>query len=135
MRKAYRVKSEKDFSAVYHKGHSKANRQFVVYQLSKQQPHFRIGISVGKKIGNAVHRNAVKRKIRQAIFELKPYLKSNVDFIVIARKPADKMTTKEVKQSLIHVLRLSHLFETDPSIQNENDKTTEENISEHEQEK
>lgn len=115
MRKSYRVKSEQDFSMVFNHGKSKANRQFVIYHLPKEQAHFRIGISVGKKIGNAVHRNAVKRKVRQAIYELKPYIKSDVDFIVIARKPADKMSTAEVKSSLIHAMRLSHLFTEDPS--------------------
>lgn len=131
MRKTYRVKSEKDFSRVFHEGQSKANRQFVVYQLPKpSQPHFRIGISVGKKIGNAVHRNAVKRKIRQAVTELKPYIKADVDFIVIARKPVDTMSTAEVKKSLIHVMRLCQLFTTDPVITSTFHRTSEDNTSE-----
>lgn len=130
MRKSFRVKSEQDFSAVFHRGASKANRQFVVYQLEKQQNHFRVGISVGKKIGNAVERNAVKRKIRQAIFELKPFLQANVDFIIIARKPSAQMSTAEVKKSLIHVLRLSDLFVTDPLNGTKSARTSEENPSE-----
>lgn len=110
MRKSFRVKSEKDFGNVFHSGQSTANRQFVVYKLKKEQAHFRIGISVGKKIGNAVMRNAVKRKIRQSVTELKPQIESNYDFIVIARKPAAEMTTAEVKKSLIHVLSLAKIY-------------------------
>lgn len=110
MRKSYRVKSEKDFGKVFHNGHSTANRQFVIYRLEKDQPHFRIGISVGKKIGNAVTRNAVKRKIRQSITELKAGIDPSNDFIVIARKPAADMTTAEVKKSLIHVLSLAKIY-------------------------
>lgn len=111
MRKSFRVKKEKEFQKVFHNGVSKANRQFIVYVLDKQeQPHFRVGLSVGKKIGNAVMRNAVKRKIRQAITELKSELKPDIDFIIIARKPAAEMSTEEVKKSLIHVLKLSKLL-------------------------
>ena len=49
MRKAYRVKTEQDFQKVFQKGKSFANRKFVVYVLQKDQPHFRVGLSVGKK--------------------------------------------------------------------------------------
>lgn len=115
MRKSYRVKSEKDFSLVFHQGDSKANRQFVVYSIEKEQKHFRVGLSVGKKIGNAVTRNRVKRLMRQALTDLKPYIKSNVDFIIIARKPTKAMSQDQVKASLIHVMRLQGLFHTDPS--------------------
>lgn len=114
MRKSYRVKKEKEFQLVFHTGASKANRQFVVYVLEKKgQPHFRAGLSVGKKIGNAVARNAVKRKIRQALLELKPYIRPDLDFIVIARKPTAEMSMEEIKKSLVHVLKLAHVLETE----------------------
>ena len=112
MRKSFRVKKEKEFQKVFHDGVSKANRQFVIYVLDKkEQPHFRDGLSVGKKIGNAVVRNAVKRKIRQALTELKADLVQDVDFIVIARKPVAEMSAAEVKRSLLHVLKLSNLLQ------------------------
>ena len=58
----------------------------MVYVLEKpRQAHFRVGISVGKKIGNAVTRNAVKRKIRASLFQLKDRISPEIDFIVIAR--------------------------------------------------
>ncbi|WP_440483876.1 ribonuclease P protein component, partial [Salmonella enterica] len=55
--------------------------------------------SVGKKIGNAVVRNRVKRKIRQAIFELdrENVLIHEADFLVIARKPVVSMSVEECK--------------------------------------
>lgn len=112
MRKAYRVKKESDFQKVFHHGKSTANRQFVLYVIDKkEQPHFRVGLSVGKKIGNAVVRNKVKRKIRQSLTELKPKLKTEKDFIVIARKPAASMSVKETKKSLIHVLKLAKMLD------------------------
>lgn len=111
MKKSFRVKREKEFQKVFNNGSSKANRQFVLYVLDKEdQIHFRVGISVGKKVGNAVMRNAVKRKIRQALLELKPIIHSEIDFIIIARPPTAKMSTEEVKKSLIHVLKLAHVL-------------------------
>ena len=120
MRKSYRVNKEADFQQVFEKHDSVANRQFVIYQMEKpDQPHFRVGISVGKKIGNAVHRNWVKRRVRQSITELKPYLKQDVDILIIARPIADGLSMKEVKSSLVHVLHLAHLLDADYSEEKE----------------
>ncbi|BBP93606.1 hypothetical protein BsIDN1_72240 [Bacillus safensis] len=47
-----------------------ANRQFVIYQLDQpNQVELRLGLSVSKKIGNAVMRNRIKRLIRQVFLE------------------------------------------------------------------
>lgn len=113
MKKAYRVKSEKDFQKVFDEGESKANRQFVIYKLPKEgQKHFRVGISVGKKIGNAVKRNQVKRRVRHALMELEKESTFDhaLDFIVIARNPVTDMNYAEIKKSLNHVLSLSHII-------------------------
>lgn len=110
MKKVYRVKSKSDFQKVFRLGESTANRQFVIYVLDKpNQAHFRVGISVGKKIGNAVMRNKVKRKIRQILLEMdqEQLIAHQKDLIVIARKPVSQMTIHEMKKSLNHVLNLA----------------------------
>lgn len=112
MKKSYRVKSERDFQLVFTQGISHANRNFVCYKLKKnEQKHFRVGISVGKKIGNAVTRNDVKRKIRQSVLELKPQIQSDVDFLLIARASAKDLSMVEVKKNIRHVMNLAKLLE------------------------
>ncbi|TYR80307.1 ribonuclease P protein component [Priestia megaterium] len=112
MNKKYRIKKNEEFQKVFKNGTSFANRQFVIYVLDQpSQQHFRVGFSVGKKIGNAVTRNRVKRLARQIMFELSPYLKQNKDYIVIARQPAATMNYEEVKKSLQHVLKRAKLFQ------------------------
>ncbi|WP_449622064.1 ribonuclease P protein component [Robertmurraya sp. Marseille-Q9965] len=111
MKKENRVKKNKDFQEIFKKGKSFANRQFVVYSLRKPgQTHFRIGLSVSKKLGNAVMRNQIKRYIRQAFLELEDDLQNEFDYIIIARKPVADMDFFEIKSSLIHVLKLSKVL-------------------------
>ncbi|WP_064092103.1 ribonuclease P protein component [Rossellomorea aquimaris] len=106
MRKDQRVKKNKEFQEIFKKGTSYANRQFVLYLLKKEEPQpFRIGISVSKKIGNAVCRNKIKRYVRQSFLELKEDVQGNYDYLIIARKPAAEMNFHEVKSSLTHVLK------------------------------
>lgn len=111
MKKSRRVKSEFDFQKVFKKGKSFANRQFVVYGLEKEgQKQFRIGLSVSKKLGNAVFRNQIKRYIRQSFHELDSDLRQDMDYVIIARKPAATMDFEEIKKSLEHVLKISKVL-------------------------
>ena len=111
MKKSYRVKKDREFQQVFHKGKSTANRQFVIYKLNKEaQAHFRVGISVSKKLGNAVTRNRLKRRIRHILMELDDQITQNADFIVIARSPIVQMSYQEMKSSMMHVLKLAALL-------------------------
>lgn len=110
MKKTYRVKRAQDFQAIFDHGKSVANRRFVVYHLESSQKHFRVGLSVSKKLGNAVTRNRVKRKLRHVLMALTPDLKHQ-DFVVIARKGVEDLDYHEIKKNLEHVLALAQLLE------------------------
>lgn len=110
MEKAYRIKRNSDFQAIYKNGKSVANRQFVVYTYKNRDlKHFRLGISVSKKLGNAVTRNRIKRAIRENFKVHKQNIIAK-DIIVIARQPAKDMNTLEIQSSLEHVLKIAKVF-------------------------
>ena len=111
MKKSFRVKREKDFKAIFKDGTSLANRKFVVYQLENQQNHFRVGLSVSKKLGNAVTRNQIKRRIRHILQSVKGSLVEHVDFVVIARKGVETLEYVEMEKNLLHVLKLSKIYQ------------------------
>lgn len=111
MKKNYRVKREDEFQHVFKQGVSSANRQFVIYVLEKpDQPHFRVGISVGKRIGNAVARNWVKRRIRQTLTNVKNQIRSDIDFLVIARPSVSGMEMAQVQDHLLHALKVAKVL-------------------------
>ena len=111
MKKRFRVKKEKDFNAIFKKGKSFANRKFVIYRLENNVQHFRVGLSVSKKLGNAVTRNQIKRRIRHILIEHKNQLVENVDFVVIARKGVEILDYAEMEKNLLHVLKLSKIYQ------------------------
>lgn len=105
MKKAYRLKKNKEFQHVFKRGKSFANRQLVMYYTeNREQTHFRIGLSVGKKIGNAVTRNRIKRCLRQSFHELDGRINAPIDIVIIARNPTKDMNCLEIKKSLMHIL-------------------------------
>ncbi|MBM0065390.1 ribonuclease P protein component [Alkalicoccobacillus gibsonii] len=106
MRKEQRIKKNEEFSAVFNHGRSVANRQFVLYVLQKEeQEQFRLGLSVSKKVGNAVVRNRIKRLIRTVFQEKQEILLPHCDYVVIARKPTATMDYYEFHASLAHVMK------------------------------
>ncbi|MGT2911474.1 ribonuclease P protein component [Streptococcus cameli] len=118
MKKTYRVKREKDFDQIFSQGKNVANRKFVVYHIPNGQEHFRVGLSVSKKLGNAVTRNTIKRKLRHIIQECRPYLNSE-DLVVIARKGVEELDYHELKKNLLHVLKLANIYQEGASLEKE----------------
>lgn len=112
MKKKHRVKKQGDFQAIFHHKNSVANRQFIFYQLDKEdQKYFRVGLSVSKKLGNAVVRNRIKRYMRQVITEEKEYISKGKDYVIIAREPCVEMAYIDFKKSFIHVLKKAKVWQ------------------------
>lgn len=111
MKKLEKLRKNKDFQTVYQKGKSTANRQFVVYVLKRSnQEYSRMGLSVSKKMGNAVTRNRIRRYIKEAITMMEDKLQLGNDYIIISRKASVDMDFHQVKSSLQHVLKRAGVF-------------------------
>ena len=112
MKKSYRIKKEKEFQKIIYHKDSYANRNFVIYIYpAESNTHFRVGLSVGKKVGNAVTRNKVERRIRESLFEMKETIKPNYNIVVIARPKLADLSLGEVKSNLEHVFKLANIIE------------------------
>ena len=99
MKKELRVKKSTEFETIIKKRKSVANREFVLYWNPNDLEHMRIGLSVGKKIGNAVARNKTKRQVRMMVHELFTKEDHN-DYILIVRKPYSQNDFEQNKKSL-----------------------------------
>ena len=88
MRKLYIVRTNQDFEKIIKEGKCIKNKYFVIHYLSNNLKYDRYGISVSKKLGNAVFRNKYKRKIRAIIDNYKKMYINNKDYIIILRKEA-----------------------------------------------
>ena len=60
------LKKDSDFRKVYKHGKSFANRNLVMYILDNKSDSTRVGISVSKKVGNAINRNKIRRRIKES---------------------------------------------------------------------
>ncbi|CCU79883.1 Ribonuclease P protein component [Halanaerobium saccharolyticum subsp. saccharolyticum DSM 6643] len=96
------LKKNKEFKKVYENGKSYATRNLVIYCLNYEKgKKNRYGLSVSKKIGNAVVRNKLKRRLREIIreFEKEKEFKG-YDIIFIARKPVVQIGYQHLKRDV-----------------------------------
>jgi ribonuclease P protein component len=96
------LKKNKEFKKVYENGKSYATRNLVIYCLNYEKgKKNRYGLSVSTKIGSAVVRNKLKRRLREIIreFEKEKEFKG-YDVIFIARKPVVQINYQHLKRDV-----------------------------------
>ncbi len=83
MKKEYRIKKNEEFQAILKKKKSIVSHKYVIYYRNNNE-HLKVGISVSKKLGNAVVRNKIKRQVRMMVQEVFDKTQKR-DFIIIVR--------------------------------------------------
>jgi ribonuclease P protein component len=75
---------------------------FVAYAApASQGSAVRIGITVSRRIGGAVVRNGLKRRVREVFrLDLRSQLPQGTDFVVIARGAAGKLDSQSLQDEL-----------------------------------
>jgi ribonuclease P protein component len=88
MNSRFTLKQNSDFRRLYAKGKSSANRFLVLYCRRNGRGVNRMGYTVSAKLGGAVVRNRVRRRLREIARLNAPRLKSGWDVVVVARMRA-----------------------------------------------
>ena len=79
------LKKNSDFRRLYSKGKSAVTPYMVVYCRRSRETHNRTGYTVSTKLGHAVVRNRVRRRLREIYRLNSPRLRAGWDIVVVAR--------------------------------------------------
>ncbi len=109
MKKKYRIKDSSRIQSVLNARRKKADAFFSVYVSENTNGHFRYALSVGKKFGNAVKRNRIKRQIRMVLNDRVDHDASK-DVFVIIRPAASKLTFADIDNKLMKLLKAHKLI-------------------------
>ena len=82
------LKENAVFRRLYHRGNSAGSRYLVVYCRPNGSAGSRLGFTVSTKLGHAVVRNRVRRRLREIYRIVEPELKPGYDLVVVARSAA-----------------------------------------------
>lgn len=98
------LKKPSEFSKVYKRGKSFADKNIVVYYMPNQLGITRIGFSISKKVGNSVVRNRVRRLIRES-FRVNFNSFGGYDIIFVARVRSSQVDYHEISRSLKYIFK------------------------------
>lgn len=85
MKYTIKIKENKDFVNLYKRGKFVAGKAITIYYRKNRFGKTRMGITTGKKIGNAVTRSRCRRIIRAAYRENEEMFPKGYDYIIVAR--------------------------------------------------
>ncbi len=109
------LKTNPDFRRLYNRGISITDPALVIYYSKNRAGICRIGITTGKKIGNAVERNRSRRVLKEAFRSVCPQVKPQYDIVIVARSK-----TKYIKSTRLAEIML-RIFEEQGMLISESD--------------
>jgi len=104
-----RLKNPQEFSLVYKQGKPHFGKHVVVSVLPTDKAYSRVGFAVGKKVGNAVTRNKVKRRLRAIMHNTASEIPPGFDVIIGAKRTSVTVSFTELEGDLRRALKMSGL--------------------------
>jgi ribonuclease P protein component len=105
------LRSPRDFEALQRIGRSRAHPFFVVRFAANGLDRSRFGFSTGRRLGTAVVRNQVRRRLRAIVRALEPRLRPGWDILVVCRPAAVTARQVELGEALKRLLRRAEVLE------------------------
>jgi len=110
MERKYRLRLNADFKRVRQQGKSWANHLMVLCALPNDLEHSRFGFAASKRIGKAVVRNRVRRRMREAVRLRRAFIADGWDVVLIARSAIGRASYAEIAQGVETLLRQADLY-------------------------
>jgi ribonuclease P protein component len=100
-----------EFRRLYSKGKSAAAPCLVVYARKSKKDTNRIGITVSTKVGKAVVRNRVRRRIREIYRLNEDKLQRGTTMVIVARVRAAEASYRQIEESFFRCCAKLELLE------------------------
>jgi ribonuclease P protein component len=98
--KQERLLKRSDFVNLNRSGKRVYTRHFIIIRKRNELGITRLGVTAGKKVGNAVRRNRIKRLIREFFRLHKALFPQGYDIAIIAKKDASNLDLGRVEEEL-----------------------------------
>lgn len=99
-----RLTDSSEFEKVYRQGTAYRGKLFSVHAFPNELETLRLGLSVSKKVGNAVVRNTLRRRLREIFADVAPRSGNAFDLVVSARPAARDASFADLQEEFSRAL-------------------------------
>jgi ribonuclease P protein component len=108
------LRSATTFDAIQRSGEVRAHPLLLLRYLGNDLERVRWGFSTGKRVGGAVVRNRVRRRLREAARAVQPRIREGWDIMLVARPPSAAVRTGEFDAAILDLARRAGLLKAEP---------------------
>ena len=101
MKNTVSIKKNRNFRFLYRKGKTAVSPLLAIYVRRTKNTSNKLGITVSTKVGKAIVRNRVRRRIREAYRINEKLFSTGVDLVVVARHRAHDASFSEIEKNLL----------------------------------
>jgi len=99
-----------EFKRIYNKGKSTASKFVAVYCIKNHSMVNRLGITVSKKLGGAVQRNRIRRRIKEIYRLNESTFITGYSIIIVARQRSRYAEWNELQSSVLYLFKKLNLI-------------------------
>ncbi len=100
-----RLRARRQFLTVYTDGRRVASTSFTLFALPNAAGTCRLGITVTRKVGGAVTRNRVKRRLREIFRRNRAELAPHLDLVINAHRSIDSRDAEELEAEFLRTFK------------------------------
>ncbi len=108
--RAARLTRKSEYETVFRHGERVSGRAFVCYWRRREAQGCKLGMTVSRKVGNAVVRNRIKRHVREFFRTHRALFCEPVDVAVIARTESAGLSGRECAVALRELLQRGRIM-------------------------
>jgi ribonuclease P protein component len=111
LRRHLRLRRQADFDHLRQAGKAVQKSALVLSFGANHLSHNRYGFIITKRLGKAVTRNRIRRRLRACLHQIHPHLRKGYDVVLIARPPLLRLEYTALYQMLETLFRQAQLWQ------------------------
>lgn len=113
LKRINRLRKRYQFNYVYKSGEHFSSEHIVLYTATSKTKSIKVGLAVTKKVGHAVVRNKIRRRLREIIKKQLPIMKQNYNIIVVARENVTEASFDELSFEFNKLIKKANLIKNE----------------------
>ena len=113
LKRTNRLRKRYQFAYVYKSGKFVSEKAVTLHYVSSKNKYIKAGFAVTKKIGHAIKRNLVRRRLREILRKYLPDLNQNFNIILVAKEQILTTDFLQLETQIVNLLKRTKLFKND----------------------